>query len=590
MRVESGRPRYGVDLDETVIPQEAGLNERAVSFTKGCYVGQETVARLYYRGKPNRHLRGLRLSDAGRAAATPLRLGEKEVGRARLGRRLARASARSRSRSCAARRRPGDARGRRRRRTPRSSSCRSRLAGRQLPLRDGVQSERPWPPWPRTCSSSPASPRPRTTCGRAAGSAPRQGPIDVTLLHARPAGRAARAARPRAARSTRRSAPGARRACEAEGDRAATPTRRRRRRGLGPAPLRRGDRLDAAGHELALAAARPPAPDRRLTDLPGHARASRRAWRKPKLPTPPERGQARAGAALDAQRDGVPGRSRAAQLLLTRAAEAGDALGSRRAARAPARAGRARAIHAPTSRTSATSSAGSQPPSSRPRRGRRAPPRCGAASSSGRSGSAPQSTTRPPAIQNASKRAAASRVRREHEPRARVGRAQHAAEPAEQRLQPRAPALQPGGALVAALGRRPRAICASTCASSARAAVAAATNSRSACVEPLAVEVRVEVAAGTATGSGPSGRRRDGWSRRGSVRPQWRRPNSELSCSTSSAAAARPRTGPTHDRVARRRARARPRGSGTGCRAGSAGRRSRRRRACRARCRAAAAP
>jgi folate-binding protein YgfZ len=63
-RVELGRPRYGVDLDDSVIPQEAGLNERAVSFTKGCYVGQETVARLHYRGKPNRHLRGLRLTDA----------------------------------------------------------------------------------------------------------------------------------------------------------------------------------------------------------------------------------------------------------------------------------------------------------------------------------------------------------------------------------------------------------------------------------------------------------------------------------------------------------------------------------------------
>jgi folate-binding protein YgfZ len=59
VRVERGRPRYGVDLDETVIPQEAGLNERAVSFTKGCYVGQETVARLFYRGKPNRRLCGL---------------------------------------------------------------------------------------------------------------------------------------------------------------------------------------------------------------------------------------------------------------------------------------------------------------------------------------------------------------------------------------------------------------------------------------------------------------------------------------------------------------------------------------------------
>jgi folate-binding protein YgfZ len=80
LRVESGRPRYGIDLDDATIPQEAGLNERAVSFTKGCYVGQETVARLHYRGKPNRHLRGLRLS-APVAPGTPLALGEREVGR-----------------------------------------------------------------------------------------------------------------------------------------------------------------------------------------------------------------------------------------------------------------------------------------------------------------------------------------------------------------------------------------------------------------------------------------------------------------------------------------------------------------------------
>ena len=80
LRVERGRPRYGVDLDESVIPQEAGLNERAVSFTKGCYVGQETVARLYYRGKPNRHLRGLRLS-APASTGDVLRLGDKQVGR-----------------------------------------------------------------------------------------------------------------------------------------------------------------------------------------------------------------------------------------------------------------------------------------------------------------------------------------------------------------------------------------------------------------------------------------------------------------------------------------------------------------------------
>ena len=80
LRVELGRPRYGVDLDDSVIPQEAGLNERAVSFTKGCYVGQETVARLHYRGKPNRHLRGLRLREQVQPG-TELRLGEREVGR-----------------------------------------------------------------------------------------------------------------------------------------------------------------------------------------------------------------------------------------------------------------------------------------------------------------------------------------------------------------------------------------------------------------------------------------------------------------------------------------------------------------------------
>jgi folate-binding protein YgfZ len=79
LRVESGRPRFGIDLDDTVIPQEAGLNDRAVSFSKGCYLGQETVARLHYKGKPNRHLRGLRLS-APAAHGDELRLGERVVG------------------------------------------------------------------------------------------------------------------------------------------------------------------------------------------------------------------------------------------------------------------------------------------------------------------------------------------------------------------------------------------------------------------------------------------------------------------------------------------------------------------------------
>jgi folate-binding protein YgfZ len=80
LRVERGRPRYGIDLDDTVIPQEAGLNARAVSFTKGCYVGQETVARLHYRGKPNRTLRGLALSSPA-SPGDELTRGERVVGR-----------------------------------------------------------------------------------------------------------------------------------------------------------------------------------------------------------------------------------------------------------------------------------------------------------------------------------------------------------------------------------------------------------------------------------------------------------------------------------------------------------------------------
>ena len=80
LRIERGRPRYGIDLDDTVIPQEADLNQRAVSFTKGCYVGQETVARLYYRGKPNRRLRGLRLAEPAWTGAE-ITFGDRTVGR-----------------------------------------------------------------------------------------------------------------------------------------------------------------------------------------------------------------------------------------------------------------------------------------------------------------------------------------------------------------------------------------------------------------------------------------------------------------------------------------------------------------------------
>jgi len=82
LRIESGRPRFGAEMGTETMPAEAGIVEQAVSFTKGCYIGQETVARLHYKGKPNRHLRGLKLSAAaGVQPGDAIVLGEKEVGR-----------------------------------------------------------------------------------------------------------------------------------------------------------------------------------------------------------------------------------------------------------------------------------------------------------------------------------------------------------------------------------------------------------------------------------------------------------------------------------------------------------------------------
>jgi folate-binding protein YgfZ len=61
LRIEAGRPEWGVDMNETTLPQEALLDTLgAISFTKGCYIGQETVARIHFRGHVNRLLRKLR--------------------------------------------------------------------------------------------------------------------------------------------------------------------------------------------------------------------------------------------------------------------------------------------------------------------------------------------------------------------------------------------------------------------------------------------------------------------------------------------------------------------------------------------------
>jgi len=78
-RIEAGIPRWGQDIDDRVLPAEAGLDETHVSFSKGCYPGQEPIARQRYRGKVNRRLRVLEVADA--QPGDEIRSAEKVVGR-----------------------------------------------------------------------------------------------------------------------------------------------------------------------------------------------------------------------------------------------------------------------------------------------------------------------------------------------------------------------------------------------------------------------------------------------------------------------------------------------------------------------------
>lgn len=82
LRIEAGTPRFGKEIDETVLPAEAGLDRSHISFTKGCFPGQEPIARLHYRGHANRGLRVLELEGT---ALPPydaaVDLGGKPVGR-----------------------------------------------------------------------------------------------------------------------------------------------------------------------------------------------------------------------------------------------------------------------------------------------------------------------------------------------------------------------------------------------------------------------------------------------------------------------------------------------------------------------------
>ena len=134
LRIEQGLPRFGVDFDGANLPAEAGVVERAVSFTKGCYIGQEPIVRLAHRGHANRELRRLRLATPVALPATLLE-GEREVGRVTssaepAGRRRRRARLRPRGRSPTAR-----------------SWSRSTPAGSALPLWTLVE-------WPQGARSS----------------------------------------------------------------------------------------------------------------------------------------------------------------------------------------------------------------------------------------------------------------------------------------------------------------------------------------------------------------------------------------------------------------------------------------------------
>jgi folate-binding protein YgfZ len=62
-RIEAGIPRFGADMDETNLPLESGIEARAVSYNKGCYIGQEVINRIHSIGHVNRELRSLRLAD-----------------------------------------------------------------------------------------------------------------------------------------------------------------------------------------------------------------------------------------------------------------------------------------------------------------------------------------------------------------------------------------------------------------------------------------------------------------------------------------------------------------------------------------------
>ena len=103
LRIRAATPRYGREIDDRVLPAEAGLVERAVSLTKGCYPGQEPIARLHYRGHANRSLRVLSIASTERSRGGRRASARGQGGRPRDERGAGERAPCSRSRTCAPR-------------------------------------------------------------------------------------------------------------------------------------------------------------------------------------------------------------------------------------------------------------------------------------------------------------------------------------------------------------------------------------------------------------------------------------------------------------------------------------------------------
>jgi folate-binding protein YgfZ len=80
VRIESGLALYGVDISDDNLAQETGLEGEAISYDKGCYLGQEVVARVHFRGHVNRRLRGLEFDADGAVPGSALSLAGKDIG------------------------------------------------------------------------------------------------------------------------------------------------------------------------------------------------------------------------------------------------------------------------------------------------------------------------------------------------------------------------------------------------------------------------------------------------------------------------------------------------------------------------------